>query len=303
MQQFAAAYDYPSKTGDSFGKSMGIAFRSLFKKGQLMFRFIKYTTGGVLAVFIGGFLLFGSDLTSMLKTSANSIRQSARQSVPVEFELDRAKDQINDILPDLQSQVRMIAEEEVAISRLEKEVAQEQQRMQKLEQSLSVLRKKVRTNQVSWRVGEANLDRQQFTKHLQSRFSHLKQAKLSTDSKQRLLAKRREGLAAAVTLLEEMRLRQSELELKVESLAAQHRLIKASSIDSGELIDDSHLSQADQLLGEIENRIDVAERMMTYERGIMDVPIEEDNDSAENVLAEIDQYFGPDQNALASELE
>ena len=282
---------------------MGIAFRSLFKKGQLMFRFIKYTTGGVLAVFIGGFLLFGSDLTSMLKTSANSIRQSARQSVPVEFELDRAKDQINDILPDLQSQVRMIAEEEVAISRLEKEVAQDQQRMRKLEQSLSGLRKKVRTNQVSWRVGEANLDRQQFTKHLQSRFSHLKQAKLSTESKERLLAKRREGLAAAVTLLEEMRLRQSELELKVESLAAQHRLIKASAIDSGELIDDSHLSQADQLLGEIENRIEVAERMMTYGRGIMDVPVEEDNDSTESVLAEIDQYFGPDQNALVSELE
>jgi len=94
-----------------------------------MFRFIKYTTSAVLTVFIGGFLLFGSDLTSMLKTSAHSIRKSARESVPVEFELDRAKDQINDILPDLQSQVRMIAEEEVAISRLEKEVNQDQQRL------------------------------------------------------------------------------------------------------------------------------------------------------------------------------
>ncbi len=268
-----------------------------------MFRFIKYTTGTVLAVFIGGFLLFGSNLTSMIKTSAKSIRENARQSVPVEFELDRAKDQINDILPDLQSQVRMIAEEEVAISRLEKEVTHDQQRMQHLEESLSSLREKVRTKQVSWRVGEANLDRSQFTKHLQSRFSHLKQAKLSTASKERLLVKRREGLAAAVTLLEEMRLRKSELELKVESLATQHRLVKASAIDSGKLVDDSHLSQADQLLSEIENRIAVAERMMTYERGIMDVPIEEDAVSTEEVLAEIDQYFGPDQNALASEVE
>jgi len=272
-------------------------------KGQFMFRFIKYSTGTVLAIFIGGFLLFGSDLTSMLKTSANSIRETARQSVPVEFELDRAKDQINDILPDLQSQVRMIAEEEVAISRLEKEVNQDQQRMEKLEQSLTTLRKKVRTNQVSWKVGGANLDRSQFTKHLQSRFNHLKQAKLSTASKERLLAKRRDGLAAAVTLLEEMRLRQSELELKVESLAAQHRLIKASAIESGKLIDDSHLSQADQLLGEIENRLEVAERMMTYERGIMELSVEEDVASTESVLAEIDQYFGPSENALASEVE
>lgn len=268
-----------------------------------MFRFIKYTTGAVAAVFIGGFLLFGSDLTSMVQTSANSIRESARQSVPVEFELDRAKDQINDILPDLQSQVRMIAEEEVAIARLEKEVNQDQQRMAKLEQSLSKLRQKVRSNQVSWRVGEANLDRDQLTKHLQSRFNHLKQAKLSTDSKERLLGKRREGLAAAVTMLEEMRLRQSELKLKVESLATQHRLIKANAIESGNLIDDSSLSQADQLLGQIENRLEVAERMMTYERGIMDLPIEEDTPNTESVLAEIDQYFGPDVNALASEVE
>jgi len=91
--------------------------------------------------------------------------------------------------------------------------------------------------------------------------------------------------------------------LKVESLTAQHRLIKASKIDSGNLIDDSHLSQADQLLGEIENRIEVAERMMTYERGIMDVPVEDADAATEDVLAEIDQYFGPDQNALASEVE
>ena len=268
-----------------------------------MFRFIKYTTSAVLTVFIGGFLLFGSDLTSMLKTSAHSIRKSARESVPVEFELDRAKDQINDILPDLQSQVRMIAEEEVAISRLEKEVNQDQQRLEKLEQALATLRKKVRVDQVSWRVGEANLDRPQVTKHPQSRFNHLKQAKLSAASKERLLAKRRDGLAAAVTLLEEMRLRQSELELKVESLAAQHRLIKASEIESGKLVDDSHLSQADQLLGEIENRLEVAERMMTYERGIMDIPVEESTPSTESVLAEIDQYFGPSEIAIASEVK
>jgi len=268
-----------------------------------MFRFIKYTSGAVLAVFIGGFLLFGSDLTSMLKTSAKSIRASAKQSVPVEFELDRAKDQINDILPDLQSQVQMIAEEEVAISRLEKEVSHDQQRVEKLERSLSVLRKKARTQQVSWQVGEATLDRKQLAQHLQSRFTHLKQAKLSTDSKERLLAKRRQGLAAAVTLLEEMRLRQSELELKVESLAAQHRLIKASEIESGRLIDDSQLSHADQLLGQIEDRLDVAERMMIYERGTMEMPVEEDTADPESVLAEIDQYFGPDQNTLASEVE
>jgi len=226
-----------------------------------MMRLIKYSAGAVLATFIGGFLLFGSDFSSMIRTSASSLQQSARENVPVEFELDRAKDQINEILPDLQSQVRMIAEEEVAISRLEKEVSKDQARLEKLEHTVVSLREQARTQHVSLRTAPTELDRQQVTRNLQSHFSHFKQAKLATESKQRLLEKRREGLAAAVTVLEEMRLRQSELKLKVESLAAQHRLIKASKIESGTLVDSSRLSKADQLLGQIENRLAVAQRV------------------------------------------
>ncbi len=268
-----------------------------------MLRFIKYTAGAVVAVFVGGFLLFGSDLTSIIKTSAKSIRASARESVPVEFELDRAKDQINDILPDLRSQVRMIAEEEVSIAKLEEEVTRDQQRIEKLKTALFTLRKKAETSQVSWRIGEANFDREQFTHHLQSRFKHLKQAKLSFESKQRLLAKRKEGLAAAVALLEEMRLRQSELELKVESLAAQQRLIKASRIEAGQLIDDSQLSRADQLLEQIENRLEVAQRVISWDGNMPELPAEEEVSTTESVLAAIDQYFGPGENTLASEVQ
>lgn len=268
-----------------------------------MLRFIKYSTGAIVATFVGGFLLFGSDLTSMIRQSAKSIQQSARQSVPVEFELDRAKEQINEILPDLQSQVRMIAEEEVAIVRLEKEVAADQARMEKLEKTISALREKARSQQVSFSMGAMKMDRTQFTNHLQTRFNHFKQAKLSTQSKQRLLEKRRAGLAAAVTLLEEMRIRQSELELKVESLAAQHRLLKASKIESGTLVDGSQLSKANQLLGQIENRLAVAERVMAYDRNTIEVIVEEEASNSQSVLAEIDQYFGPRQNELVSELK
>ena len=255
-------------------------------------KIMKTIVGGIVVVTIGGFLLLGSDFTSMLKTSARSIRHSVKQSVPVEFELNRAKEKINEILPDLQSQVRMIAEEEVAISRLEKEVQKDTDRLEGQERHLTELRGQTRTKQVSYRVGRMTLDSQQLANHLQTRFNHFKQARLSLDSKQKLLEKRQQGLSAAVAVLEQMRIRQSELQLKVEALAAQHRLIKANQIDSGELIDGSQLSQADQLLDEIETRLAVAERVMDYETDSMDVPIETTTASAEYVLSEMDAYFG-----------
>ena len=123
---------------------------------------------------------------------------------------------------------------------------------------------------------------------------------MSLESKQRLLEKRSEGLAAAMAVLEQMRIRQSELGLKVEALAAQHRLIKASQIESGTLIDGSQLSQADQLLDQIETRLAVAERVMDYQTDPFDSPAQKREVSADVVLSEIDAYFSPGESRVAS---
>lgn len=263
-----------------------------------MFRMIKYSAACLMTVVVGGFLLLGSDFSSMIKTSARSIQSSVKESVPVEFELNRAKEKINEILPDLQSQVRMIAEEEVAISRLEKEVQQDTDRLDRQEEQLTDLRGQMRTQQVSFSVGSMKLDRQQLVNHLQTRFDHFKQARLSLESKQRLLEKRSQGLSAAMAVLEQMRIRQSELGLKVEALAAQHRLIKASQIESGTLVDGSQLSQADQLLDQIETRLAVAERVMNYQADPFEVPAPKEEVSAEVVMSEIDAYFSPAENPV-----
>ena len=187
-------------------------------------RCVKFGAGGLFVFFLGAFFLFGTELTSMLQTSARSIQRSARESVPVEFELQRAKEKVNEILPDLQSQVRMIAEEEVAVAALTKEVQQDEKRLLAEEAKLADLRDEMRTTQVSFKINSRNLDRQQLAEHLKSRFDHFKQGQNSLHSKQRLLDKRKDGLNAALTMLDQMRTRQSELKLKVESLAAQHRL-------------------------------------------------------------------------------
>ena len=268
-----------------------------------MMRCVKFGTGGLLVFFLGAFFLFGSELTSMIQTSARSIQESARESVPVEFELQRAKDKVNKILPDLQSQVRMIAEEEVAITALTQEVQQDEQRLLAEESKLADLRDEMRTTQVSFEINSRNLDRQQLAEHLKSRFDHFKQGQNSLNSKQRLLDKRKDGLNAALIMLNQMRTRQSELKLKVESLAAQHRLIKASQIQTGTLADNSQLSQADQLLSQLETRLAVAERVLDYREDLYDLPSDEAVIAETDVLAEFDHYFDTSSSELAVKME
>ena len=268
-----------------------------------MMRCVKFGAGGLLMFFLGAFFLFGTELTSMIQTSARSLQKSARESVPVEFELQRAKDKINKILPDLQSQVRMIAEEEVAITALTKEVQQDETRLLAEESKLADLRNEMRTTQVSFKINSRDLDRQQLAEHLKSRFDHFKQGQQSLKSKQRLLDKRKEGLNAALTMLDQMRTRQSELKLKVESLAAQHRLIKASQVQTGTLTDNSQLSQADQLLSHLETRLAVAERVLDYREDLYDQPVENSVVAETDVLAEFDHYFDPPSSELAAKID
>jgi hypothetical protein len=257
-----------------------------------MLRWIKYGVGAVVVVGVAGLTLLGSNFGSYISTSTNAARQAARNAVPVEFELRRASDMIEAILPDLQSQVRMIAQEEVEVAALTSDIEGSRKRLNSEQRALASLRTKVRTQQVSYTVNGRNIERGLLTEQLHQRFERFKQGELAFASKQKLLEKRNDGLTAALAMLDKMRHRKAELEQKVESLAAQHRLVQASAIESGHLVDGSRLSKADQLLDQIETRLAVAQRVLTHEQDIFAVSAEEEFIDEEQLMTELDEYFG-----------
>ncbi|SMP72550.1 hypothetical protein SAMN06265222_11599 [Neorhodopirellula lusitana] len=257
-----------------------------------MLRWIQYSVGTLLALVAVGFLLLGARFTSYVRTSANSVQESVQDSVPLEFELRRARDMIEAILPDLQSQVRVIAQEEVAIASLESDLVASSNRLQGEQATLASLRDEMRVQQVSYSVGDRKLSRQQLAEQLHQRLARYKQGELAVQSKTRLLAKRRDGLDAALAVLDKMQNRKVELEQKVEALAAQSRLLKASEVEAGIAVDGSRLSDADELLAQIETRLAVAQRVLAHEQDAFAIPLEQDVVIEENVLSAYDQHFG-----------
>ena len=256
-----------------------------------MFRAAKYVGVGFLAILVGGVLLFGSAFFSYVRTSAVSVRDTVKETVPVEFELRRAKDMIDAILPELQMQVRLIAQEEVEIAALETEVTETKERLEREQGQLSNLRDEMRTGLVSFEVGGRNWSRSQMTEQLARRFDRFKTGQLALASKERLLEKRSESLAAALSALDSMRHRKAELEHKVEALAAQARIVEASRHTAGIHVDGSELSEADALIGQIETRLAVAKRVLEHEQDVFAIDLESDEINEEQVLADFDQYF------------
>jgi hypothetical protein len=84
----------------------------------MIVKWMKYTVLGAGGALLVGGLLFGGDVFSYIRSSARTVRTAVKDAVPLEFELKRAKDLLDDIIPEMHANVRLIAQEEVEIANL-----------------------------------------------------------------------------------------------------------------------------------------------------------------------------------------
>jgi hypothetical protein len=82
---------------------------------------------------------------SYIRSSARSVQTAVKDAVPMEFELKRARDLLDDIIPEMHANVRLIAQEEVEVNALKDDIARhtlamadEKVRVQKLRDALAV---------------------------------------------------------------------------------------------------------------------------------------------------------------------
>jgi hypothetical protein len=261
-----------------------------------MRKWLKRGTLAVIGVVLIGGFLFGTDFFSYVRTSAGNVRESVRENVPIEFELERARDLINEILPEIHSSIHVIAQDEVEIAALQEDIKQSGEKLIEDRKGLGRLRDKLKVVNASYCVSGRNYSRAQLMEFMSQRFSRVKDAEIILGSKQRLLNTRETSLQAAMQLLERARHRKTELEQKVEGLVAKNRLLKASAVQSKVHVDHSKLSRADQLLDDIQKRLDVAERVLSHEESTT-LFIEPSMIDEASLLAEIDAHLADDEES------
>ena len=78
----------------------------------------KKVTLGVLGVALVAGLLFGGKLVPYTQTAVKNIREATQGSVPVSFQIEAARDQLEKIGPEIRDMVHEVAKEKVEIDRL-----------------------------------------------------------------------------------------------------------------------------------------------------------------------------------------
>lgn len=266
-----------------------------------MFKWLKIGIVVVVGGCIVGSFIFGKDLVSYLRSSGSSVRQALKDAVPTDFELRRAGDLLEEIIPEMHKNIQLIAQEEVEIAALKGEIVLSQKFVVQEQERIEHLRNQLALQKAGYMWSGRMVSRDQMTQDLSHRFDQFKESALLLESKRRLLVSREKSLQAAVGLLEKTRSQKNMLANKIKTLESQYRLIQASAVGSKIHVDNSKLTQTAKLIGQIKKRLDIAERVLAHEsRFVVSVPTEQISEV--DLLAQVDEYFqpklatGPDTN-------
>ena len=246
-------------------------------------------------------LLFGRSGWSYITTSVSEIRESVKGSVPIEFELKRAKKQIRDLQPEIRDAMHEIAKAEVDVEKLAREV-------QKSEGQLSVAKSNIMRLKTHLDSGDKyfvshgeKYDNHKVEQDLSRRFERFKVKEATTKKLQTLLTARQKSLTAARDKLDTMQAEVQQLEAEVANLEAEHQVIEVAKASSEFNFDDSDWSHARRTLDEIRTRLEVEKKLANADVHYADeIPLDESMSSGD-ISEEIDAYFNPaDEDYVSS---
>lgn len=245
---------------------------------------------------VGG-LIFGADVVSYVSSSARSVQSAVKDAVPIDFELKRARDLLEDIIPEMQANIRLIAQEEVEVAALGADITQHEESMGQQRLAVAKLRDTLGTDQTRITFAGRQYNRRQVTEDLARRFNRLKEAEVVLAGKHRLLETRDRSLQAAMAMLDRTRSQKVQLHNQIESLEAQYRLVKANAVGSRFQVDRSSLAKTEKLIRQIKKRLDVAERVLAHESRFVElIPV--DVIDEKDLVAQIDEHMSGEDTSI-----
>jgi chromosome segregation ATPase len=250
------------------------------------------------AVTLLGVFVFGRSAASYLSTACGWVKESVKNSVPLDFEIDRARRMVKDLVPDIRKNMHVIAKEEVEIERLQQQIKDAEARQDKDRTELTRLKNDASTGNATFKYSGRTYTIQQVKADLTNRFERCKTGDATLASLHEIYDARVKSLEAARQKLEGMLAARRKLEADVENLEARLKMVEVAQTASEHNFDDSQLGRVKELIVDLRTRLDVSERMVNVEGSLHDeIPVSEPTPT--NILEQVTEYLGVDGPKVA----
>ncbi len=241
-----------------------------------------------------GLFFFGRDMASYVNTSARYMRDSVQDSVPTEFQIERARNMIVDLGPEIEKNMLAIAREEVEVERIEAQIADTEILLADQKHDLLRLRGDVATGKEVFTYGRRAYTVQQVKLDLSNRFDIYQTKERTLGSLRDKFDARSNALTAAQDKLQALISAKDELEAEVESLEAQAEMVAAAEAANAYHFDESKLGRVRQLVSDLQTRLDVEARLANSDSHYSG-RIQLDEEAPENIADRVSQYFEIDE--------
>ena len=176
---------------------------------------------GVLGAALGAgtlFLVFGTSAPSYVKTAFHKVRQNVKESVDPQFEIDRARQDIENLKPMFDQNKETLARAEVEAENLESEVGTMQANLDKAKQTILSMQHKLKTGDFRL-TGHITDTADNIKADLAQRLDHYDYTSDTLKQKQEILRAKRKIIQAAHEQLSNLR----AAEVDAPGQAGQHR--------------------------------------------------------------------------------
>jgi len=237
------------------------------------------------------FLVFGTSAPSYFRTAVHKARHAAKDAVPIQFEIDRARQEIADLEPAILNNREELARAEVDVEQLDREVATLKTNMAKEKATMVAIRE--RLSDVKLAGSRHGYTAEDVKAELASRIDHYRNVNKILENKESTLKARQQAVIGARQKLTEMAHQKKALATKVETIQARLQAIEATQEKNEFNFDDSALARAKQTVNELEKRLEVKARVAEMEghfsgTGLPTV------EPGRDVVKEFDEEFGSD---------
>jgi chromosome segregation ATPase len=253
----------------------------------------KMVKRGLIGAAIGAGLLgltFGTAAPSYVKTAFHKARHSVKGSVPTEFEIERARNEIAALDPAIETGIETYARALGEVDHLRAEIASSREMLNKEGRELQALNEHRKTGDVHLTGGVAYTERT-INNELARRMDRYKVLKSTLTEKQETLSILQKNVESARQGLDALKAAKQDLTARVDGAQARLNQIKATRATYKYSFDDSAIGQAKRTVSELEKSLEQMSRVDELKEKYLETGVIVTPDAGRDVTKEIEAEF------------
>jgi predicted nucleic acid-binding Zn-ribbon protein len=244
-----------------------------------------------LGVLLLGGLVLKTSVGSYVSTAYRRTANSVTETVPMEFQIDRARNMVRDLEPEIRRAMHVIAKEEVEVAALDERIGAADEKAGKDKDEILQLQSDLATGDRVFHYAGHRYTANQVKEDLARRFHRFKTADTTMTSLRQMRDARARNLDAARQQLTALVGEQKQLQVEVENLEAKLKLVQVAEASNDIQFDDSQLAHCKELITDIRTKLDVAAKLASADT-TFEGEIHVGEPQAEDVTEQVAEYFG-----------